>query len=237
MEKICENCKKPFKIKPSHAHLRKNCSKKCSIIYVKANGIFAGKNNSAYGKVYKTKESNPEWAENIRKASKGKINLGDANGMKKSEAKAKVSKTRKEMFIDGRLDRKKLGDQISNAWKDGKFDGVRVGQCKWFDHIKPNGDLIKVQGTWELAFVKWADQKNLIYTTHKGRFNYSDGEKERQYYPDFFVEDWDCWVDIKNDYHFNLQKDKFNSILKSNPDLKLKILRKTDLISLGVELK
>ena len=55
--------------------------------------------------------------------------------------------------------------------------------------------------------------------------------------PDFFIEEWDCYVDIKSDYFWELQKDKFDCIFKSNPNLKLKILKKDDLVNLGVEIK
>lgn len=56
------------------------------------------------------------------------------------------------------------------------------------------------------------------------------------YYPDFFIHEWNCYVDIKNNYHYELQKEKFESIMISNPNLKLKILLKEDLLKLGVVL-
>lgn len=52
----------------------------------------------------------------------------------------------------------------------------------------------------------------------------------------FFVFDWKSYVDIKNDFHYNLQFEKFVFIRKSNPDMNLLILKKEDLIRLGVAL-
>lgn len=138
MDKICNQCKKEFKrfVNLKTKFCSKSCAgkfysenfkhsdeskKKMSKARVnfkpwnkgltskEDNRILSGEKNPAFGKTYKTKKDNPEWAENIRASSKGKINLGDKNGMKQLEARAKVSATRKEMFKDETL-RKKLSD-------------------------------------------------------------------------------------------------------------------------------
>lgn len=41
-------------------------------------------------------------------------------------------------------------------------------------------------------------------------------------------------MDIKNDYHYGLQKDKFKRIALSNPNLEIRILKKEDLVEMGV---
>ena len=233
--KKCDICGVDFYIKPSHYDLRKTCSKKCQGELYKIN--FSGSNSHTFGKTFSTKLNNPQWAENIRNATKGKINLGDNNGMKQLEARAKVSKFRKELFKDP-VERKKLSDSSRKAWADGKFEGVRVGQCKWYAYTKKDGSVIKLQGTWELAFAKWADTEGLQFDTHKGRIKYTDQfGATRSYYPDFYIYDWGCWVDIKNNYHYNLQKEKFQLINESNPEKSIRIILKEELESLGVLLK
>lgn len=228
VEKKCKHCGCIYKTLFKNRHRGKFCSRKC------VNEKQTGHGNPAFGKVYQTKEMHPEWALNISKASKGKINIGDANGMKNADAKAKLSKTRKEMMQNPEV-RKNLAEKSRQAWADGKFDGVRVGQCQWFTYTKKDGSVIKLQGTWELAFAKWADNKELKFDTHKGRIEYKDEIGNiKSYYPDFYFYDWNCWVDIKNDYHFNLQKEKFEQIKKSNPEKVIKIILKKELISLGV---
>ena len=230
MIKVCQICGCDFKIKPSQLQKRKTCSKECQGKLYQTS--FSGNNNPAFGKTYCTKETHPEWAENIKVGTKG-INAGDDNAMKRPEVRRKMSQTRKSIMTPEF--RQKIADSVSNAWAEGKYDGVRVGQCKWFNHTMPGGKIVKVQGTWERAFVEWADKQGLFYTCHRGRIPYVDENgHQRSYYPDFFVNEWDCWVDVKNEYHFNLQKSKFLMIEQSNPDLKLKILRKKELVKLGV---
>lgn len=197
--------------------------------------ILAGDTSPAFGKTLRTSQTHPEWAKKISEANKGKINIGDSNAMKRMDVRQKMSATRKTLLANPD-ERRKISESVRKAWRDGKFDGVRVGQCQWFTHTKPDGSVIKLQGTWELVFAKWMDENMIQYSTHKGRIPYLDknGDK-RSYYPDFFVDTWQSWVDVKNDYHFSLQEEKFQQIRKSNPNIQLLILRKVDLETLGVK--
>jgi len=223
VDKTCENCKVKFTV-PFKQRQRRFCCRKC------VDESHTGEGNPAFGKSYRTKATHPDWARNIREGSKG-INSGDSNAMKRPEVRLKMSQSRSAMLADEGV-RNKIAEATRKAWADGKFDGVRVGQCKWYDHIKPDGSIVKLQGTWELAFAKWADQTNLEYTAHRGRINYVLDGKKHSYYPDFYVEQWQCWVEIKNEYHYSIQKNKFDTLLKDG--VNVKILMKKDLLSLGV---
>lgn len=160
-------------------------------------------------------------------------NIGDKNGMKQIEARTKVSVARKKMFEDPEL-RKIYSERTRKAWEDGKFEGVRVGQCKWYDYTHSDGTIYKVQGTWELAFVKWLDDTNLKFKCHRERIPYILEDNKKNWYPDFFVFEWDSYIDVKCE-HFYI-KEKFDAIQKCNPDIKVKLLFKKELKELGVEI-
>jgi hypothetical protein len=230
MDKKCEVCENFFYVRPSHWDLRSTCSRNCRAI------VDSRLKKGVARKSTWNKLDNPDIAKKISLATKNKINIGNLNGMKKDEARLKASKTRKNMMKDISL-RKSISEKVKMAWADGKFDGVNVGRCKWYSFVKNDGEIIKVQGKWELAFVRWAEDNNLRFKSHKDRIPYKDShQNSRSYYPDFFVFDWESYVDVKNDFHYNLQIEKFDCIRKSNPDLKLLILKKDDLIKLGVVL-
>jgi hypothetical protein len=180
----------------------------------------------------KKRFSDPKEREKISKSSKGKINLGDKNGMKQLEARKKVSNTRKEMLKDENL-RRAFSLRTKKAWEEGKYEGVKVGQCKWFDYEHSNGTIYKVQGTWELAFIKWLDEKNLKFTCHRGRIPYTLDGKEKNYYPDFWIDEWSSYVDVKAEVWYD--ENKFNAIRK-NCDKEVKILFKEQLLELGVKI-
>lgn len=158
-------------------------------------------------------------------------NKGDKNGMKQLEARQKVSKARKKMFSDPKL-RKEYSAKTMKAWAEGKFDGVRVGQCKWYRYKHSNGEEYKVQGTWELAFIKWLDENNIDFKCHRGRVPYKIKGKDKNYYPDFWIYDWNSYVDVKCRHFYS--EEKFDAIQDSNPGLKVKVLFKKDLVKLGV---
>jgi hypothetical protein len=168
----------------------------------------------------------PDWKVRNSISKKGIINIGDSNGMKNEEAKLKVSTTRKELMKNESF-RKSISEATKKAWKDGKFDGVSVGQSKWHTYTHSNGSTYTVQGTWELAFIKWLDENNMDFKCHRGRLSYEHQGELHSYYPDFFVTDWNCYVDIKNDYHYSIQKYKFEELEKEGH--KIKIILKDEL--------
>ena len=182
--------------------------------------------------IRKMMKEDPDWKVRNSKSKKGIINLGDKNPMKNKETASKVSQARKKMMEDDNL-RKKISRDTARAWKEGKFDGVKVGQSKWYVYKHTNGEEYKVQGTWELLFIKWLDRNGLSFTCHKGRIPYIMDGMDKSYYPDFWVDEWDCWVDIKNKYHYSKQKRKFDIL--NDDGHKIRLIFKEELEKLTGE--
>ena len=178
-------------------------------------------------------KKNPEILDKKSKSMIGK-NLGYKNAAKRPEIRKKMSESRIKNVTSDPEYRKQASMKTAQAWKDGKFDGVRVGQCKWHKYAHSNGNEYKVQGTWELAFIKWLDENKMKFTCHKGRIPYILDGNSKNYYPDFWVEEFDAYVDVKCKHFYN--EKKFKAIKEQNPDKQFKILFKKDLIDLGVDL-
>lgn len=89
---------------------------------------------------------------NVAKSIASTQRMIENNPMKRPEVAARTSKTRSEKFQNEPEFREQARTLMLQAWVDGKYDGVRVGVCEWYDHVKPDGALIKLQGTWELAY-------------------------------------------------------------------------------------
>lgn len=175
----------------------------------------------------------PEWKVRNSQSKLGKINLGEKNGMKNSEVSKRMGKTRSERFARDPKFKELVAKYTREAWAAGKYDGVKVGRCKWFDYTKKNGETIKCQGTWELAYAKHLDEQGIEFEAHVGRIPYRDEEGvERSYYPDFRLIATDEYVDVKCDYVESLQPQKLDCVMKSNPKLKLRIVRKNEIENL-----
>jgi hypothetical protein len=228
----CEQCKLTFTVLFKNRKRRFCCHKCCTTYY-------SGTNNPSYGKTYRTKKTHPEWAEKISKTNREiGVNVGDKNAMKRPEVAEKMSKTRREKVTSDPEYRKARSISCRQNWADGKYDGVRVGQCEWHTHIKSDGTLVKLQGTWELAYAQWLDFQGIEYDTHKGRIPYLDDDgKERSYYPDFFLVRESKYIDVKNPYYEKVHARKIELVRQSNPGLTLEILGKEKLLSLGLDIK
>lgn len=153
-----------------------------------------------------------------------------SNPMKRIELRLRASALAKARTTEAR---RKIGDGVSRAWRSGKFEGVRTGRCKWYKFTDRSGVSHNLQGTWELAFARWMDERRMKFKSHKTWIRYfgSNGIK-RYWYPDFYVESWNAWVDVKADYFYDPKK--FIQIRKHNKALKVIILLKADLKRLGV---
>jgi predicted transcriptional regulator YdeE len=221
---ICKKCQNTFSV-PYKSRNRKFCSRDC------VNSYQVGENNPSFGKTYRTKETHPEWALSVKQTHKDRGHIsGEKNPMKNKETALKVSKSRSEKFQTDANFRQSVSDSVRKAWKDGKFDDVKVGHCKWFKFVKLDGTICNVQGTWEYAYAAWLEKNNINFISHKGRISYIDeNNNERSYYPDFFLPETNEYIDIKNKYHFSLNEKKWDLIRKSNPEVKITLLFEEDL--------
>ena len=159
-------------------------------------------------------------------------NVGEKNGMKKLEPRKRVSEARK-IFLSDPKQHDILSNRLKERWKRGEFEGVRLGQCKWFTFIDKQGRIHKVQGTWELKFIEWLDKNGLNFTSHRGHLPYTLNGTCHSYHPDFWVNEWQCFVEVKCRFFFN--EKKFQAIQESNPHVEVRILFKEDLNQLGVK--
>ena len=227
---ICKSCSKQFVVKYK-SRKQKYCSREC------VNNSFSGTGNPAYGKTYRSKETNPEWAQKISKTLvEREINKGNKNGMKNPEVAARQGKTRSHKFSSDPTWKENASKARRDAWKSGKYDLSPVGRCKWFDHIKPDGSLVKLQGTWEVVFAKHMDSIGIEYIAHQGIIKYLDDKLiERSYLPDFYIPSLDVYVDVKGSFFHDIQSRKFEKIKESNPELLIFLVTKNEFFNMGID--
>ena len=99
------------------------------------------------------------------------------------------------------------------------------GRSKWYEVAGQ-----KVQGTWErnvaLKFeemeIKWEKLK-----TNQHTFDYVIDGKTRCYTPDFFLQEYETYLEIKGRWWGN-DKEKMDIVLKTYPNKKIVIIEKDD---------
>lgn len=99
------------------------------------------------------------------------------------------------------------------------------GRSKWYE---VSGQ--KVQGTWERdiaikldeLLIKWIKLKTLQHT-----FDYVMDDKTRCYTPDFYLPDYNIYLEIKG-YWWGRDKEKMDIVTKTYPSVKIVIVEKQD---------
>lgn len=237
----CDQCNHEHTRLKSHYHkMKKNeyfdkdyCNKCWRPILANRPGV---RENVSAGVRKTLEERGDEIKLKISKALKG-INAGDKNAMKRPEVRAKVSATRSKL-MENKSFRDKFKQGSLDAWARGCYDGKEMyGRNAWHVYKHSNGNEYKVQGNYELKFIEYLDKNNLKFECHRGRIPYvADDGLTHHYHPDFYVYDWDSYVDPKAQHWYNIQKRKFELLREQNPDIKLKILLEQDLKDLGIKL-
>lgn len=226
----CKGCNSNFEV-PRKLRKQKYCTRDC------VNRSYAGIGNPAYGKTYRTKETHPEWAQKISTtSSEREINKGSKNGMKNPEVAKRQGRTRSQKFASDATWKEKASKVMRDAWLSGKYDHAPVGRCKWYDHMKPNGNVVKLQGTWEVVLARHMDSLQVEYCAHRGRMLYTDSEgAERSYHPDFYIPMWDVYIDVKSAFFSTIQKKKFDQIRASNLDVNICLVTREDFEQMGID--
>jgi hypothetical protein len=134
------------------------------------------------------------------------------------------------------------GSTHSQEWKDGQSQRMRslynsgwepvCGRCKKYDYTSPIAGQVKLDGTWELKVAKFFDSVGLQWKRNKRRFDYvKPNGKSSTYQPDFFIEDWNCYIEVKG-YETELDRAKWSQFTE-----KLKIIKSRDIGELDEWLK
>lgn len=123
---------------------------------------------------------------------------------------------------------------MRDAYVEGKIV-PKGGRCKWYDHTRPDGSTVKLQGTWEVALARRLDELGVEYRAHEGRWSYALDGVERSYYPDFYIPMWDVTIDVKGVFWDDCGAEKFDAIREANSYKQLVIANRDMLESWGVD--
>jgi hypothetical protein len=164
------------------------------------------------------------------------------------EARERFSNAEKPVITEE--SRKKAAEKIKAAWKEGRYDdcvkkqkgkpGRKHSQktknllsvkARESDHRRLKRKMIEYNGvlldsTWEYELAKRLDELGIKWVRPKPIKWQDKNGLEHHYFPDFYLEEYDLYIDPKNDFAFRVQKEKMDII--SNMLENLIILRTLD---------
>jgi len=92
--------------------------------------------------------------------------------------------------------RKKISDTMkSNPNAGGLREGSGRGIKTWYD--SPIAGRVYLRSTTELEYARYLDGSRIQWKANRDSFVYSFEEKDHRYYPDFYLIDEDCYIEVK----------------------------------------
>lgn len=89
--------------------------------------------------------------------------------------------------------------QLDDIFQKGQLTGLKLKEYKG----------VKYQGTYELDFLKFCDDENILDKVSKTKsIRYLFDDKYKYYHPDFYIKELNLIVEIKSDYYFELHQEK-----------------------------
>lgn len=91
--------------------------------------------------------------------------------------------------------RRKISEAINKRYESGWMP--KAGRCKKIRYISHIAGEVLLDGSWELEFAKYLDKENINWRRNKNKFNYTFDKKDRKYTPDFYLIDFEEYVEVK----------------------------------------
>jgi len=135
--------------------------------------------------------------------------------------------------------RKRMSEIAKKTAKRGKESRLygKIFYSKSIPYLRKDGSIIKLRSVWEEKVAKFLDENGQEWEYEAKFFPVSyewEGKiKDGTYIPDFFLGD-EIW-EVKG-YFRGDAKIKFETFLKTYPDIKIKLLTKKELIAMGIKL-
>jgi hypothetical protein len=127
----------------------------------------------------------------------------------------KVSKEKciEKYGVDNVFQLENIKDKIKQTL--GERYGVEhaLQSVEFFNKSQKNGLKVKryngvnYQGSFELDFLKFCEQKNIMVKKHKS-IDYKYNDSIRKYFPDFYLPEYNLIVEIKSSYYYQKELDR-----------------------------
>lgn len=135
--------------------------------------------------------------------------------------------------------------KISDAWKQGKYDHINHSHPGWNhtletkEHLrnkalqsphrrlvrsiriytKKDGSTVQLDSKWEEVLATRLDELNVNWTRPDPIRWIDKNNVERNYFPDFYLEDYNLYLDPKNPYAIKAQQEKISCLLEQMTNL------------------
>ncbi len=118
-------------------------------------------------------------------------------GKERSEELKSIWKEKSEGYKHTEETKQIIANKIKERYAEGWE--VKCGRAPKFDYESPVAGIIKIDGSWELKVAQYLDSIGVEWSRNKERFEYNNTIKNKisTYCPDFYVKDWNTYIEVK----------------------------------------
>lgn len=203
---LCELCNFLF----TNNNIKKHkdiCNGKPSIYVRHSNGIFVRtptKSESfdwkAFQLYYDNKHSLMECCRHFNISTTPVCNA-IKKGLIKTRSRTETARIRGN--LDNRFHTEENKQKISKSMRKAVLEGRQKttapygDKCKLYETINSLGVKEILQGGWEKKVADFLNLNNIAWKRSKKSFTYIFESKEREYFPDFYLLDYDVYIEVK----------------------------------------
>ncbi len=107
------------------------------------------------------------------------------------------------------------------------------GNGEWYN--SPFQGTIWIRSGWEIRYAMFLDEHNILWTYETIAFPLTLNGHKTTYHPDFYLIDYDIYIDVKGREEWN--KEKIQAFQEQYTNIKLQILFKEDLANYGINIR
>jgi len=112
----------------------------------------------------------------------------------------------------------------------GKSSPIGSGRCRWYRYHNKT-----YQGSWEFMFGLWLEQQDIKFNVHENVKQFHckhENEMEFTYCPDFYLVDYDRYVEVKG-YFSDENKKRMQLFRQQHSNIDVTIIDKNKLVEIG----
>lgn len=207
-----KKCKLCGKIIPFKKRANDFCNSSCSATYTNTGRVISKEQKEKVSNTLKEKIKKGEFNPQIPKEY-----LGNGFGGSKYPLMKKCSVCGKEFIVENwnKNYRKTCSKKCATFSSTNRK--YLNGSRKTFYYINRTQGEVVLESSWELKVVERLDELNISWIRPNPREWFDKEGKSRLYYPDFYLTDYNIYLDPKNPYCMSLDKDKiayFDGLIK-----------------------
>lgn len=225
---LCPICGKEKKNLTKHINMAHNMSKEEFLDIYPNTKMISEETFELLSTTTKEHWKDKEYAEKCSSYAKSNKNIGGKNlkGIPKSE----ITKQRMKNFSNSERGKEirsnNLTTVLNTLWKNedyikdkrekGRKQMLKNLENEHYGHKRYKYNNISYRSTWEVAVAKILDELNIKYEYEKHRFEYYKDNVKHIYIPDFYLCDFEIFLEVKPDCFINKDTDiKLKSVLQS----------------------